>query len=160
MSSMHSVNQRENKKAPALSAVTRACLSSTQLRAVTYRSGSSCSNSADSSLIIATRCEHRGETPIAAEAAAATNVAISAPNGSRPTARTLVGQRACAARRRDATDGPDGRVASEAGLSNLYKGTVPYCGKSVKTIMVHAMIMHASSQLHCIHVCQTSTGSG
>ena len=55
-----------------------------------------------------------------AKAAAATNGAISAPNGSQPTARALVGQRACAARPHDATDGADGRVASEAGLSNLY----------------------------------------
>ena len=61
------------------------------------------------------------ETAIDAEAAAATDGAISAPNGSRPTARALVGQRACAARPREATDGADGR-ASEAGLSNLYKG--------------------------------------
>ena len=60
------------------------------------------------------------ETAIDAEAAAATDGAISAPNGSRPTARALVGQRACAARPREATDGADGR-ASKAGLSNLYK---------------------------------------
>jgi len=64
------------------------------------------------------------ETAIAAEAAAATDGAISAPNGSRPTARPLVGQHACAARPREATDGADGRVASEAGLSNLYKGVL------------------------------------
>jgi hypothetical protein len=121
MSSMHSVNQCENKKAPALigsdtSVPELDIATSGHVR----RSGSSCSNQ-PTHRSLSPLAASTVETTIAAEAAAVTNGAISAPNGSRPTARALVGQRACAARRRDATDGPDGRVASEAGLSNLYK---------------------------------------
>ena len=122
MSSMHSVNQCENKKAPALigsdtSVPELDIATSGHVR----RSGSSCSNQ-PTHRSLSPLAASTVETTIAAEAAAVTNGAISAPNGSRPTARALVGQRACAARRRDATDGPDGRVASEAWTLQLVQG--------------------------------------
>jgi hypothetical protein len=81
MSSMHSVNQCENKKAPALigsdtSVPELDIATSGHVR----RSGSSCSNQ-PTHRSLSPLAASTVETTIAAEAAAVTNGAISAPNG-------------------------------------------------------------------------------
>ena len=106
MSSMHSVKQRENKEALALSS------SGTNVPEL----ATAMSGHVPLSIKLQQLRRRRSplplavstaETAIAAEATVATIGAIIAPSGSRPTARALVGQRACAARPREAADGSD-----------------------------------------------------